>query len=145
MEMLHIFLKKQTSSFFSSLVGVVKGVLTTIIGFYTFGGVAVTALTVLGVLLNTLGGALYSYAKYTENMAKGIQKHFHKHTIKVNPAMDPTEMKKNGMVDHDHKTKNGIVPDAVITVNKNEDVVVDFENRRASTDGSLSSSDSSVG
>ena len=92
-----------------------------------------------------MGGALYSYAKYTENMAKGIQKHFHKHTIKVNAAMDPTEMKKNGMVDHNHKVKNGIVPDAVITMNKNDDVVVDFEDRSASMDGSLSSSDSSEG
>lgn len=104
-----------------------------------------TALTLSGVVLNTLGGALYSYAKYTENMAKGIQKHFHKHTIKVNPAMDLTEKKKNGMVDHNHKVKNGIVPDAVITMNENDDVVVDFDNRRVSMDGSLSSSDSSVG
>ena len=104
-----------------------------------------TALTVLGVALNTLGGALYSYAKYTENMAKGIQKHFHKHTIKVNPTMDGMETKKNGKVDHSHKIKNGIMPDAVITVNQNDEVVVDFENRRDSIDGSLSSSDSSVG
>lgn len=144
MEMIQIP-QKLTHISFSSLVGVVKGVLTTIIGFYTFGGVAVTALTLSGVVLNTLGGALYSYAKYTENMAKGIQKHFHKHTIKVNPAMDLTEKKKNGMVDHNHKVKNGIVPDAVITVNENDDVVVDFDDRRASMDGSLSSSDSSVG
>ena len=103
-----------------------------------------TALTVLGVLLNTLGGALYSYAKYTENMAKGIQKHFHKHTIKVNSGMDPIETKKNGMVDHNHKVKNSMEPDAVITMNENDDVLVDFENRRASMDGTLSSSDSSV-
>ena len=104
-----------------------------------------TALTVLGVLLNTLGGALYSYGKYTENMAKGIQKHFHKHTIKVNSELDPTETKKNGMIDHNHKVKNGMAPDAVITMNENDDVVLDFENRRASVDGTLSSSDSSVG
>lgn len=104
-----------------------------------------TALTVLGVVLNTLGGALYSYAKYTENMAKGIQKHFHKHTIKVNPGIDLTDTKKNGMIDHNHKVKNGVVPDAVITMNENDDVVVDFENRRASMDETLSSSESSVG
>lgn len=133
------------SALTTSLVGVVKGVLTTIIGFYAFGGVAVTALTVLGVVLNTLGGALYSYAKYTENMAKGIQKHFHKHTINVNPGIDLTDTKKNGMIDHNHKVKNGVVPDAVITMNENDDVVVDFENRRASMDETLSSSESSVG
>ena len=78
-------------------------------------------------------------------MAKGIQKHFHKHTIKVNSGMDPIETKKNGMVDHNHKVKNGMEPDAVITMNENDDVLVDFENRRASMDGTLSSSDSSVG
>ena len=77
-------------------------------------------------------------------MAKGIQKHFHKHTIKVNSGMDPIETKKNGMVDHNHKIKNGMEPDAVITMNENDDVLVDFENRRASVDGTLSSSDSSV-
>ena len=105
-----------------------------------------TALTILGVVLNTMGGALYSYAKYTENMAKGIQKHFHSHMIKVNPTVEPMEMKKNGMVDHNHKIKNDVMPDVIITMNKNEDVDmdVDFENRRASVDGSVISSGSSV-
>lgn len=75
----------------TSLVGVVKGVLTTIIGFYTFGGVAATPLTLIGVSLNTLGGALYSYAKYSEKMASGIQKHFHKHTIEIEPVLATKE------------------------------------------------------
>ena len=52
-----------------SLVGVVKSVLTTFIGFFTFGGVPVTSLTITGVLLNTVGGILYSYAKYIEKKA----------------------------------------------------------------------------
>ena len=52
-----------------SLVGVVKSVLTTIIGFFTFGGVPVTFLTVTGVALNTFGGILYTYAKYIEKKA----------------------------------------------------------------------------
>ncbi|KAL9958289.1 hypothetical protein ACROYT_G035288 [Oculina patagonica] len=129
------------SALTTSLVGVVKGVLTTIIGFYTFGGVPVTVLTVIGVFLNTLGGALYSYAKYTENMASGIQKHFHKHTVKVNPATEIAEKKNNGMVEHNHKIKNGFVPEAVITIN---DAPVELDSRRASEDESISSSDSSV-
>lgn len=54
------------SALTTSLVGVVKSVLTTIIGFFTFGGVPATLLTILGVSLNTSGGALYSYAKYLE-------------------------------------------------------------------------------
>eukprot|EP00795_Rhopilema_esculentum_P013526 gene13526-4408_t len=48
------------------LVGVVKSVLTTLIGFFTFGGVPVSFFTIMGVGLNTFGGALYSYAKYLE-------------------------------------------------------------------------------
>ena len=48
------------------MVGVVKSVLTTLIGFFTFGGVPVTFFTIMGVSLNTFGGALYSYAKYLE-------------------------------------------------------------------------------
>lgn len=54
------------SALTTSLVGVVKSVLTTIIGFFTFGGVPVTTLTILGVCLNSIGGILYSYAKYLE-------------------------------------------------------------------------------
>lgn len=46
-----------------------KSVLTTFIGFFTFGGVPATSLTVLGVVLNTLGGVLYSIAKYLEKKA----------------------------------------------------------------------------
>lgn len=123
-----------------SLVGVVKGVLTTIIGFYTFGGVPVTALTLIGVVLNTLGGALYSYAKYSENMASGIQKHFHKHTIKVNhDAGDLAERKHHGLFGQNHNLQNGFVPEeTVVTIN---DVDVEFGNS-VSED---SSSDSGVG
>ncbi len=47
-----------------------KSVLTTVIGFFTFGGVPVTTLTVLGVTLNSMGGVLYSYAKYVEKKSK---------------------------------------------------------------------------
>ena len=56
-------------------MGVVKSVLTTIIGFFTFGGVPVTFLTVTGVALNTFGGILYTYAKYIEK--KSLLKSVH--------------------------------------------------------------------
>ncbi|XP_048579399.1 UDP-galactose/UDP-glucose transporter 7 isoform X1 [Nematostella vectensis] len=68
------------SALTTSLVGVVKGVLTTFIGFFTFGGVPATFLTVSGVVLNTLGGVLYSYGKYMEKVKKEVEKHFHEHT-----------------------------------------------------------------
>eukprot|EP00794_Sanderia_malayensis_P017675 gene17675-19437_t len=43
------------SALTTSLVGVLKSVLTTLIGFFTFGGVQVTLLTILGICLNTFG------------------------------------------------------------------------------------------
>lgn len=48
------------------MVGVIKGILTTIGGFFLFGGQPITVLNLLGVSLNTAGGALYAYAKYQE-------------------------------------------------------------------------------
>ena len=104
-----------TKKCFFSLVGVVKGVLTTIIGFFTFGGVPVTVLVILGVSLNTFGGAAYSYAKYAEKMTTEIEKHVHKHSIRVVPDKlleEHLEKQKNGLVssscDQDHRTKNGV-------------------------------------
>ena len=55
--------------FIFSIVGVIKGVITTIFGFFTFGGVQPTSLTVGGVILNAFGGALYSYVKYREKQS----------------------------------------------------------------------------
>jgi len=43
-----------------------KSVIQTIIGFFTFGGVHFHPLNVAGIVLNLLGGGLYSYAKYEE-------------------------------------------------------------------------------
>lgn len=47
----------------TSLVGVVKSVLQTVVGFFTFGGVDVNAIIVTGISLNTVGGVLYTYGK----------------------------------------------------------------------------------
>ena len=49
-----------------SLVGIIKGVITTFIGFFTFGGVPITLLNVGGITLNTIGGSMYTYTKYLE-------------------------------------------------------------------------------
>lgn len=66
-----------------SLVGVVKGVITTVIGFFTFGGVPITFLIVSGIVLNTIGGGIYTFAKYRENITMEINKHFVEHTVDV--------------------------------------------------------------
>lgn len=130
------------SALTTSLVGVVKGVLTTIIGFFTFGGVPVRWLTIIGVFLNTLGGVQYSYAKYTEKMTSEIEKHFHKHTIRVKSGSTDEHMdkKKNGFVSPGHKNnhklaKNGFVHEA--------QVVIDVDDRRTSSDSSSTCSSES--
>lgn len=55
------------SALTTSLIGVLKSVLQTIIGFFTFGGVAYSPVNVTGIVLNSLGGAFYTYAKLKEN------------------------------------------------------------------------------
>ena len=61
------FLCTQTNSPLTTcMVGVIKGILTTVGGFFVFEGQPVTFLNLVGVSLNTTGGALYAYAKYDE-------------------------------------------------------------------------------
>ncbi|XP_031556699.1 UDP-galactose/UDP-glucose transporter 7-like [Actinia tenebrosa] len=90
------------SALTTSLVGVVKGVLTTFIGFFTFGGVPATFLTITGIALNTLGSVLYTYGKYLENIEKQIHKHVHEQSIEIHE--DPKVA--NGMVVINGSTDN---------------------------------------
>ena len=128
------------SAILSSLVGVVKGVLTTIIGFFTFGGVQATPLVLMGVLLNTLGGAAYSYAKYTEKVTTEIEKHIHGHTICVLPdklPKDHLEKQKNGFVsssvDQDQILRNGFET-AELGRRSDQDLVIEVDEGQESND-----------
>nr|XP_042906162.1 UDP-galactose/UDP-glucose transporter 7 isoform X1 [Parasteatoda tepidariorum] len=56
----------KNSALTTSLVGVIKSILQTVIGFFTFGGVKFNPLNVFGITLNLFGGILYSYSKYVE-------------------------------------------------------------------------------
>jgi len=58
------------SALTTSLVGVGKSVVQTIIGFFVFGGVRYHPLNVAGLCLNLMGGALYSHAKLQETNSK---------------------------------------------------------------------------
>lgn len=58
------------SALTTSLIGVLKSVLQTVIGFFTFGGVAYNPINMAGIVLNSLGGAFYTYAKLKENGKK---------------------------------------------------------------------------
>ena len=66
-----------------SIVGVIKGVITTVIGLFTFGGVPLSILTIAGIVLNTMGGILYGYGKYRDKMTAAIGQHFIDHTLEV--------------------------------------------------------------
>ncbi|XP_063723748.1 uncharacterized protein LOC134851548 [Symsagittifera roscoffensis] len=59
-----------TSALTTSLGATMKSVLTTIIGFFTFGGVHVNGTGFAGIILNTLGGVLYTFFKYIESQKK---------------------------------------------------------------------------
>ncbi|XP_072049530.1 uncharacterized protein [Amphiura filiformis] len=56
------------SALTTSIVGVIKGVVTTLIGMVTFGGVQLTVLNVIGMIVNTIGSVWYVYEKYLETL-----------------------------------------------------------------------------
>ncbi|XP_010525916.1 PREDICTED: putative UDP-sugar transporter DDB_G0278631 [Tarenaya hassleriana] len=58
------------SALTTTIVGVLKGVASTTLGFVLFGGVEVHGLNVTGLVVNTAGGVWYSYAKYQQKKAK---------------------------------------------------------------------------
>lgn len=58
------------SALTTTIVGVLKGVGSTTLGFVLLGGVQVHALNVTGLVINTAGGVWYSYAKYEQKRRK---------------------------------------------------------------------------
>ncbi|GMG99251.1 hypothetical protein Nepgr_001091 [Nepenthes gracilis] len=58
------------SALTTTIVGVLKGVGSTALGFFILGGVEFHALNVIGLAINTAGGVWYSYAKYQEKKSK---------------------------------------------------------------------------
>nr|DAD27610.1 TPA_asm: hypothetical protein HUJ06_029078 [Nelumbo nucifera] len=58
------------SALTTTIVGVLKGVGSTTLGFVLLGGVQVHALNVTGLVINTAGGVWYSYAKYQQKKNK---------------------------------------------------------------------------
>ncbi|XP_077222490.1 UDP-galactose/UDP-glucose transporter 7-like isoform X2 [Tasmannia lanceolata] len=58
------------SALTTTIVGVLKGVGSTTLGFVLLGGVQVHALNVTGLVVNTAGGVWYSYAKYHQKKRK---------------------------------------------------------------------------
>jgi len=55
---------KCNSALTTTIVGVMKGVVSTALGFFLLGGVKVHTLNMLGIVLNSLGGVWYAKLKY---------------------------------------------------------------------------------
>ncbi|KAK8474674.1 hypothetical protein V6N13_081319 [Hibiscus sabdariffa] len=60
------------SALTTTIVGVLKGVGSTTLGFVLLGGVQVHGLNVTGLVINTAGGVWYSYAKYRQKKIKPV-------------------------------------------------------------------------
>ncbi|KAF5726294.1 putative UDP-sugar transporter [Tripterygium wilfordii] len=58
------------SALTTTIVGVLKGVGSTTLGFVLLGGVQVHGLNVSGLVINTAGGVWYSFAKYQQKKSK---------------------------------------------------------------------------
>ncbi|KAL4303899.1 hypothetical protein GQ457_10G003180 [Hibiscus cannabinus] len=61
------------SALTTTIVGVLKGVGSTTLGFVLLGGVQVHGLNVTGLVINTAGGVWYSYAKYQQRRIKTVK------------------------------------------------------------------------
>ncbi|KAF1865236.1 hypothetical protein Lal_00004610 [Lupinus albus] len=61
------------SALTTTIVGVLKGVGSTTLGFVLLGGVQVHALNVTGLVINTAGGVWYSYAKYQQKKSMPVK------------------------------------------------------------------------
>ncbi|KAJ9461263.1 UDP-sugar transporter sqv-7 [Diplonema papillatum] len=54
----------------TTVVGVMKAVVTTGLGFFVLGGARVTTVNFSGIVVNTAGGCLYTWAKYVSKAEK---------------------------------------------------------------------------
>jgi solute carrier family 35 protein len=80
------------SALTTSITGTVKTIVQTIIGFFTFGGMAVNLFTIAGITINLSGGVLYTYTKY--RAAK-----LHKKNITMETKVDEGDsLQRNGIV-----------------------------------------------
>ena len=62
------------SALTTSITGVLKSVLQTAIGLFTFGGIHLNNLTILGIGTNISGAVMYAYMKYQEKIKQDTSK-----------------------------------------------------------------------
>ena len=60
------------SALTTTIVGVLKGVLSTLLGFFLLGGVKFNWLNVVGICMNTCGGVIYTITKYERRRRRSM-------------------------------------------------------------------------
>jgi len=63
------------SALATTIVGVFKAVLVSLLGFFTFNGQPITELLLLGMIFNTSGAIYYAYVKYDEKRKSSVHKY----------------------------------------------------------------------
>eukprot|EP00192_Tetraselmis_astigmatica_P013005 CAMPEP_0117661564 /NCGR_PEP_ID=MMETSP0804-20121206/7604_1 /TAXON_ID=1074897 /ORGANISM="Tetraselmis astigmatica, Strain CCMP880" /LENGTH=385 /DNA_ID=CAMNT_0005468439 /DNA_START=1318 /DNA_END=2475 /DNA_ORIENTATION=- len=101
------------SALTTTVVGVMKGVLTTALGFFLLGGVPVTAVNTLGIALNTAGGVSYSILKFRER-AGGVAKGSRSPSFSPCPSSSPSPAQPAALDPNSHwSSPQNHVPSAV--------------------------------
>ncbi|KAK8402799.1 hypothetical protein O3P69_000845 [Scylla paramamosain] len=68
------YISALNSALTTSLVAVAKSVIQTLVGLFVFGGIKFHPLNTAGIVMNTLGGFMYTYTKYQEKREDKRQK-----------------------------------------------------------------------
>ena len=76
------------SALTTTIIGVMKGVVTTILGFVLLGGVRFDPLNFSGIMINMAGGVGYSVAKYRQRQARLVRL---KHDDEAPPEAQPLQ------------------------------------------------------
>ncbi|XP_050730848.1 uncharacterized protein LOC127005789 isoform X2 [Eriocheir sinensis] len=76
------------SALTTSLVGVAKSVIQTLVGFFVFGGIKYHPLNIAGIVMNTFGGFMYTYTKYQEAQRKTSHKDENFNKVKAGESLE---------------------------------------------------------
>ncbi|XP_042225324.1 UDP-galactose/UDP-glucose transporter 7-like isoform X2 [Homarus americanus] len=72
------------SALTTSLVSVAKSAIQTLVGFFVFGGVKYHPLNIAGIVMNTVGGFMYTYTKFQEGKKNTFQKDENYNKVSIN-------------------------------------------------------------
>ncbi|KAJ7537820.1 hypothetical protein O6H91_11G023300 [Diphasiastrum complanatum] len=78
------------SALTTTVVGAMKGVVSSVLGFFILGGLKVTPLVVAGISMNTFGGIWYAVLKYYERKKRIHDPHYTKSGQNVQPILPTT-------------------------------------------------------